>query len=340
MHWGCLMWTPPHPFPCRRTPRPGPARVCLCVLFVAGSDGPACRARCGAPHLSCGHLCFFFARPPPGWGCPCLFYLLFSLPCPACALSLFAPPTSLVFGALQPRVPCALALCVFSFPAPPSCSFLFCFFFLAASLLLFSLCAVRPSYFWLWRSLVAGLGCPWPWRCAVSLPPHPCVFLAPFFFVFPPCPPPRPPLCALCLVLPAVAVCCAACCAACPPRAVVGCCASGVLCRAVPCCWFLLCAVSRFRSPCPAPLFPLWLAVSSLVVLPRAVPCPRSLCCTALPCAVLLSAGLLCLALFGAAACCVVPSGFVRRPGVLCLLALCFFMPRRALCSARCAFCP
>ena len=53
------------PFPGRRMPRPGPARVCVCVPCLAGSGGPASRARSGAPHLSFGRswftLCLFGA---------------------------------------------------------------------------------------------------------------------------------------------------------------------------------------------------------------------------------------------------------------------------------------
>ena len=46
-----LVWTPTPPLAGRRTPRPGPARVRVCLSFLAGSGGPASRARSGAPHL-------------------------------------------------------------------------------------------------------------------------------------------------------------------------------------------------------------------------------------------------------------------------------------------------
>ena len=57
MHRGCFVWTPTPPLAGRRTPRPGPVRVCVCVLFLAGSGGPASRARSGAPHLFLWPLC-------------------------------------------------------------------------------------------------------------------------------------------------------------------------------------------------------------------------------------------------------------------------------------------
>ena len=45
------MWTPTPPLAGRRTPRPGPVRVCVCSSVLAGSGGPASWARSGAPHL-------------------------------------------------------------------------------------------------------------------------------------------------------------------------------------------------------------------------------------------------------------------------------------------------
>ena len=48
------------------------ARVCVCVLFLAGSGGPASWAHFGALHLFLWPLLVrsLFARPPPGLGCP------------------------------------------------------------------------------------------------------------------------------------------------------------------------------------------------------------------------------------------------------------------------------
>ena len=51
MHRGCFVWTPRPHLAGRRTPRPGPARVCVCLLILAGSGRLASRARSGAPHL-------------------------------------------------------------------------------------------------------------------------------------------------------------------------------------------------------------------------------------------------------------------------------------------------
>ena len=236
---------------------------------------------------------------------------------------------SLAFCAFWPRVPLALALCVFSCPpllfSPP---FFFLFVLLASPLLVYHEPPLSPTL---------AVPC---FRPQVSSALALCGFSSPpllSFFVFFLGPPPTECIvpCAACC--PCV-LCCVLCCG-CPPRIVVVCCAFGVLCRALPCCWLLLCAVLPLPSCCPAPLFALWLAVAPLATLPRAVPCPQFLCCAALPRTVLLCAGLLSPALFGAAACCVVPSGSVRRPGVLFLPALCFSLLVRALCSAWCAFC-
>ena len=170
-----------------------------------------------------------------------------------------------------------------------------------------------------------------------------------------------PPLCALCSVLPAVAVCCAACRApvarlalmwAAARCAVFFRVASCVLCRAPPCCWLLLCAVARLWSCCPAALFALWVAASPW----PAVLCPWLLCSVALPRAVLWCTGLLFLAPFGAAACCVLPSGpppalgrfafrrfILPRLSVLCALRRpCFavgFWCVLLIAAVRCAVC-
>ena len=91
-------------------------RVCVCVLFLAGSGGPASRARWGAPHL------FFWpflvrsllVRPPPGRGFPvcgcCWVFFFFLLPL------LVAPTLCPALRVFRPRVPSALASCR---PPPP-----------------------------------------------------------------------------------------------------------------------------------------------------------------------------------------------------------------------------
>ena len=70
MHRDCFVWTPTPPLSRRRTSRPGPAGVCLCVLFLAGSRGLASRARFGAPHLSCGRFDLLLCSAPSRLGLP------------------------------------------------------------------------------------------------------------------------------------------------------------------------------------------------------------------------------------------------------------------------------
>ena len=170
MHRGCFVWTPTAPLSGRTTPRPGPARVCMCVPCLARSGGPASRARSGVPQLSFGRswclLCWF---DPSGLGLPCLWLLLvlffFPLPPllrPLCVLlclfsglgclgpwRLVAPPPAPLFfprppAPLRPvvsRFACfpasgALGLGILS-PPPPFFSFVTCFFFFCFFLFLF-----------------------------------------------------------------------------------------------------------------------------------------------------------------------------------------------------------
>ena len=46
-----FVWTPTPPLAGRRSPHPGPVRVCVCSSVLAGSGRPAFWARSGAPHL-------------------------------------------------------------------------------------------------------------------------------------------------------------------------------------------------------------------------------------------------------------------------------------------------
>ena len=93
------------------------------------------------------------------------------------------------------------------------------------------------------------------------------------------------------------------------------------------CCWAWLSSVFSF-----------WVLVAPGVVFPWCgVVFPWGLCCAVLlrvvpPGVVLLCAVLLCFALFGAVAPCVVSWGPVCRPEVLCIPALCFFLSPRAVC--------
>ena len=117
MHRGCFVWTPTPPLAGRRTPRPGPVRVCVCLLFLAGSGGPASRARSGAPHLFLWPLCLSALLGPLRAGvAPVLVLCFFFSVSPS--FFLLAPALSLAFFDLRPRVPWALALCVVCFVGP------------------------------------------------------------------------------------------------------------------------------------------------------------------------------------------------------------------------------
>ena len=67
---GCFAWTPTPPLSGWRTPRPGPAPVGLCVLFLAGSDGAASRVCFCAPHPSCGWFVLLLCLALSGLGSP------------------------------------------------------------------------------------------------------------------------------------------------------------------------------------------------------------------------------------------------------------------------------
>ena len=141
MHRGCFVWTPTPPLSGRRTPRPGPARVCVCVLCLAGSGRLASRARSGTPHLFLWPLrSSSLFGPLRAW--VALFAVVFFFVC--------APPLCPAFRVFGPGVPWALASCspppfifsfflflpppAFLFFAPPSCFVrgIFLFFFSAA----------------------------------------------------------------------------------------------------------------------------------------------------------------------------------------------------------------
>ena len=84
MHWGCFVWTATPGLSGWRTPRPGPLRVSVCSLFLAGSGGPESRAHFGAPHIFCGRSVFLLCLAPFRLGlplscsfvCPNPFFLL------------------------------------------------------------------------------------------------------------------------------------------------------------------------------------------------------------------------------------------------------------------------
>ena len=118
MDRGCFVWTSSPPLAGRRTPHPAPVRVCVCSSFLAGSGGPASRARFGAPLLFLWPLCLsallgtlqvgiapfvvlWLPSPLP----PPLFFLLlpavpFSARPPCLWLSVFPAPGALGLGAV------------------------------------------------------------------------------------------------------------------------------------------------------------------------------------------------------------------------------------------------
>ena len=231
MHRGCFVWTPTPPLAGRRTPRPGPVRACVCLLFLAGSGGPASRARCGAPHLFLWPLCLsallgplragvaplsFAAVAVPRW----LFFSAFRCLARALFVSSAWPLAALWW--LLPRPPPTLCLGFLSLRVVALVFFFFFFFFFFSS--------VRPRCLRL--SLVSGPGCPGPrrlrclfcWPSSSRLSVRLSLFRAsPGCWLLPRgcCPPPPPPLCPAVFV-PAARR-CVPCCAVRPP---VRCCAA------------------------------------------------------------------------------------------------------------------
>ena len=118
-----------------RVPRVG---VCVCSPWPGRAGRPPGRVLVRLT-FPLAVLSFFFAWPPPGWGCPCLFSFFFPVVFSFLAIAppLLARPLSVAFCAFPPRVPLALALCVSS--CPPH------FFFL----LFLSSCALRPCCLWI-----------------------------------------------------------------------------------------------------------------------------------------------------------------------------------------------
>ena len=166
MHRGCFVWTPTPSLAGRRTPRPGPVRVCVCLLFLAGSGGPASRARCGAPHLFLWPLCLSALLGPLRAGVAPLSFAAVAVPrwlffsasrCLARA-SFVSPAWPLAaLWWLLPCPPPPLCLAVFVAPACGLGVFFFFFFFSPSSS-----SSVRPRCLRL--SLVSGPGCPGPRR--------------------------------------------------------------------------------------------------------------------------------------------------------------------------------
>ena len=365
MHRGCFVWTLTPPLAGWRTPRLGPARVCVCLLFLAGSGGLASRACSGAPQLfllaalafcfpwPLRSLFFFFLVrapvvlsflwfPAPGaLGLGAVLWAFFSSRLSALrarSLSFFflAVGCSLVLGAPPPFLFVRLvSLLPLGFPSP----LFFC---------------VRPCCLWL--PLVSGPGCPGPWRCVlfallashfsalralspfsvsrltvgcslVVAAPPPLPLGAPFFFFFALC---APVLSGSSGFRPRVpwVVCFVG-------LPLLG--APCVLASFVPPVWPL--AAPRWLPPRPPLLCLAVLVASARCCVPCVVLCCVSrvamVRCAAARCVARCCAVLCCVVLLrsvGAAARRAVPSGAPRCPGALCFAALCFAVFPRAVC--------
>ena len=99
------------------------ACVFVCVLCLAGSGGPASRARSGAPHLFLWPLCLSALLGPLRAGVAPLSLAAAAFPrCPGALFFFFfffffflrAPPLSLAFSGFRPRMPWASALALFA----------------------------------------------------------------------------------------------------------------------------------------------------------------------------------------------------------------------------------
>ena len=291
--------------------------MCVCLLFVAGSGGPASRARCGAPHLFLRPLCLSALLGPLWAGVAPLSPAALAVPrCLGALLWLFFSASGcLALRALAPRLCLPLGrwlLC--GGVSPPPSLFVsrgfwrsclvpwWCFFFFPSSL-------VRPRCLRL--SLVSGPGCPGPRRCALlallafrlsalrALVPLSC--FPPGWWLLPVgcCPPPPPFL----------------------SRGFRRC--RSALCRAVRpwvrCCAALLHVVSSGVVLSCAVLCSLG-AAACCAVPSGAARCPGALCSAALRFAVLPRA--VCVLSWRGSACCCSPLCFalcVSRGAVLCV---------------------
>ena len=303
-----VLWSGPPGFRC--------ACVFVCVLCLAGSGGPASRARSGAPHLFLWPLCrstllgplragvaplslaaAAFPRCPGPWFFFFFFFFFFLFPS-RCLVGWCLPLGRwLLVGGCSPT---SLPVCVPRFLLLPLGARVVCFFFFFFFLVFFffffffffpsssrSSFTVRPRCLLL--SLVSGPGCLGPRRlgCLLCWPAASRLSVRLFLFrAF---------------------------------RLAVGC---SLVVAAPPPPPFVSRGFRRRRSVLRAVLCCVWLGAALLrVVSPGVV----------LSCAVLRS--------FGAAACCAVPSGAARRPRALCSAAPCFAAFPRAVCSVLCVFC-
>ena len=147
----------------------------MCLLFVAGSGGPASRARCGAPHLFLWPLCLSALLGPLRAGVAPRTLAALAVPCCLSAVLclFFSASRCLALRALARRLclllgrwllfggfsPHPLPLCVSVFSSLLLGALVFFFFFFPSPSSL-----VRPRCLRL--SLVSGPACPGPRRCA------------------------------------------------------------------------------------------------------------------------------------------------------------------------------
>ena len=215
MHRGCFVWTPTPHLSGRRTPRSGPARVCVCAPFGrvwrVGLPGAFW---CASPSAVVALYALLVCPASSGLGLPrlwlflvfvCLFFV-FIFPC--CAPLVSVVPCFLAGGALglgllwssrPPLPPFFWFLFPFFFPfpsPPPSLFFVFfpsCFFFVCCPFFFPFVCLGVPVLRCLGWFVCAAL---WGVLVCVAvglLPPRgpfcACVvsLVAPLLFVFPVC---------------------------------------------------------------------------------------------------------------------------------------------------------
>ena len=269
--------------------------VFVCVLCLAGSGGPASRARSGAPHLFLWPLCLPALPGPLRAGVAPLPFAAVAVP----RWLSFLASRCLALRALPPRLclplgrwllfggcsPAPLPFCVSRFSSLLLGALVFLFFFSSS---FFFLCAPPLSL------VFSGFRPRVPWASPLAL-----FALFAFLFLGSPC-----------------------------------------ACRSFVLSAWLLAAPAWFLPPPPPLCFAVFVPAARCCV-PCGAVLPWVRCCAALlrvvspgvllSCAVLRSCG--------AAACCAVPFGAARRPGVLCSAALCFAVFPRAVCSVLCVFC-
>ena len=267
------------------TPGWGPLAAVVCVLCLAGSGGPASRARSGAPHPFLWPLCLSALLGPLRAGVAPLSFAAVAVPrwlffsasrCLARA-SFVSPAWPLAaLWWLLPRPPPPLCLAVFVAPACGLCVFFFSlFFFLRAPPLSPAFSGFRPRVPW---ASVLALFVLLAFRFSALRALVPLSCFPPGCWLLPRgcCPPPPPPLVSrgfrscrsvLCAVL------CCACLGAVLHRAAACCVAR---CCAVVCCVALAwcrCLLRRALWRCPSPWGPVLCGAVFCGVPPRCVLC-------------------------------------------------------------------